>query len=123
MMKPDSNGKHYYAPSTVLSARTNVNMIKTRKQLISKTHLPIMKSVMDLFFFVLCLIPSLILSYKNQQNPWTMFTLARANLSLGAEQILDYVVAASGYRAEHIGEEILQIGLINVTKWPVESIA
>ncbi|HLE13556.1 MAG TPA: hypothetical protein VI776_02325 [Anaerolineales bacterium] len=72
---------------------------------------------------VLYILPGMAFSYKSVQEPWTLFRLARASLSLPAGRIAAFSGAASAYRGEHLGGELLQSALIGLTGWPLESLA
>ncbi|MEZ4710460.1 MAG: hypothetical protein R3A44_24875 [Caldilineaceae bacterium] len=76
----------------------------------------------ELMLFILCIIPGLFFSSRSLQEPWTLFRLARANLSLGTNQIANYVVAAAGYRAEHIGGDILSAAWIGASFWSLDDL-
>ncbi len=77
----------------------------------------------ELLLFVACVLPSMALSTQALQEPWNTFRLARAQMSLASNHVLPYVTAASGYRSEHIGGEIIASALIRSSGWPLEALA
>ena len=62
-----------------------------------------------------CAAPGLLLSVFTEWSPWTLFRLARVNLSIQADRILDYRTAAAAYRAEHIGTDLVVAALLRVS--------
>lgn len=78
------------------------------------------KVIIDLGLFIFCMLPGIILSYNTLPTPWTMFRMSRATLAIQDNYVPDYTTAAAGYRAEHIGGELLQVTLAKGTRWTSE---
>ncbi len=77
-------------------------------------------SLGDVALVLFCTLPGLIFSYKSVQEPWTLFRIARVTLSLSNQHIAQFATSAAGYRAEHIGGEMVQTALLNLSAWPLE---
>lgn len=71
---------------------------------------------------LLCWLPGLFLSLQRLQSPWNLFRLSRAALALHGGQVPAHTIAASAYRPEHIGGELLHVAWIQAVGWPLESL-
>jgi len=71
----------------------------------------------------LCTLPGMVFSYQTIQEPWTLFRIARASMSLNAQHILTYATSGASYRSEHIGGEMLQVLLLAATQLPLEAVS
>jgi hypothetical protein len=76
----------------------------------------------EICLLLVCLIPGLFFSLQTLQEPWTTFRIARTSLSLDAQRVLSFVTSGAGYRSEHIGGEMIHVGLLSATGWPLEAL-
>ena len=76
----------------------------------------------DIMVLLACILPGIILSQQQLQEPWNAFRLARAQLSINQGAIADYTTSAGAYRAEHLGSDLLHTALINATGWPLDGL-
>jgi hypothetical protein len=76
--------------------------------------------IIEWVVFLFAASPGLLFSYMSNQEPWALFRLAKLVLSIQQNQMVTYITAASGYRAEHLGAEFLETGLLLVSHWPAE---
>jgi hypothetical protein len=89
---------------------------------VSTARTTLLATLGEVGLLLLCLIPGLFFSLQSLQEPWTMFRIARASLSLDAQHVLSFVTSGAGYRGEHIGGEMIQVGLLSATGWPLEAL-
>lgn len=93
---------------------TDLNLTPSRKAIWS--------AGVQFSLLLFCSLPGLYLSLQRLQSPWNLFRLSRAELALHGGQVPAYTLAASAYRPEHIGGELLHVAWIQAVGWPLESI-
>ncbi len=93
------------------------------KPVLNNTQHLLFRATGEVALFVLCILPGLIFSSKSLQEPWNLFRLARAYFFLYNPARATFSTAGAGYRAEHLGVEMIQTTLITVAGWPLEAIA
>jgi hypothetical protein len=64
------------------------------------------------------LLPGFYLSFSVLQSPWTLFRIARIELSLPSNNIATYASSAAAYRPEHLGEVFLDTAILLFSQWP-----
>ena len=52
------------------------------------------------------------------QSPWNLSRVARANLGLQENHLVDFATSLSAYRSEHVGGELVGAALVGATEWP-----
>jgi hypothetical protein len=89
---------------------------------ISAVRTPITRAIGVTALLIICMLPGLLFSLSSVQEAWTAFRVARVGLSASENHISRYTTDATGYRMEHIGGELVQNALLNMTNWPLEAV-
>jgi len=76
----------------------------------------------DIMVLIACIMPGIMLSHQQLQEPWNAFRVARAQLSTNQGSVADYTTSAGAYRAEHVGSDLIHTALINATDWPLDGL-
>jgi len=77
----------------------------------------------EMILLTACIVPGLIFSYSSLQSPWNEFKIARAAISVHEEKLSTFVTAASGYRSEHSGIDLMLATIVQTSAWSLESIS